>query len=306
MRRFSKLISFVAIALLMLACIAGCSAQNDEDVQSTISAIDAIGEVSLDSDSSIYNAEAKYEALTDRQKKAVSNYDTLVAARNSYNNLIEAEIAKVEKAISGIGEVTLEKASIIDDANSLYQSLPNDAKEQVSNYDVLQSALDTIADLKKKHDEEVKALEKRKAEEAKALSVGDTVSTNQWNITLADAYTSATLESSQSRTSWTASDGSTFLILEFDVEALTSDKLTIDSSAITNIVASYNNNTYKNFDMKYLASELWLSAKRTYLDANIPVHVYVYAALPASALDDEQPINVDLAVAGQDKHLNVR
>ena len=58
--------------------------------------------------------------------------------------------------------------------------------------------------------------------------------------------------------------------------------------------------------MKYLASELWLSAKRTYLDANIPVHVYVYAALPASALDDEQPINVDLAVAGQDKHLNVR
>lgn len=306
MRRFSKLISFVAIALLMLACIAGCSAQNDEDVQSTISAIDAIGEVSLDSDSSIYNAEAKYEALTDRQKKAVSNYDTLVAARNSYNNLIEAEMAKVEKAISGIGEVTLEKASIIDDANSLYQSLPNDAKEQVSNYDVLQSALDTIADLKKKHDEEVKALEKQKAEEAKALSVGDTVSTNQWNITLADAYTSATLESSQSRTSWTASDGSTFLILEFDVEALTSDKLTIDSSAITNIVASYNNNTYKTFDMKYLASELWLSAKRTYLDANIPVHVYVYAALPASALDDEQPINVDLAVAGQDKHLNVR
>ncbi|WP_417751762.1 hypothetical protein [Senegalimassilia faecalis] len=306
MRCFSKLISFVAIALLMLACIAGCSAQNDEDVQSTISAIDAIGEVSLDSDSSIYNAEAKYEALTDRQKKAVSNYDTLVAARNSYNNLIEAEMAKVEKAISGIGEVTLEKASIIDDANSLYQSLPNDAKEQVSNYDVLQSALDTIADLKKKHDEEVKALEKQKAEEAKALSVGDTVSTNQWNITLADAYTSATLESSQSRTSWTASDGSTFLILEFDVEALTSDKLTIDSSAITNIVASYNNNTYKTFDMKYLASELWLSAKRTYLDANIPVHVYVYAALPASALDDEQPINVDLAVAGQDKHLNVR
>ena len=306
MRRFSKLISFVAIALLMLACIAGCSAQNDEDVQSTISAIDAIGEVSLDSDSSIYNAEAKYEALTDRQKKAVSNYDTLVAARNSYNNLIEAEIAKAEKAISGIGEVTLEKASIIDDANSLYQSLPNDAKEQVSNYDVLQSALDTIADLKKKHDEEVKALEKRKAEEDKPLSVGDTVSTNQWTITLADAYTSATLESSQSRTSWTASDGSTFLILEFDVEALTSDKLTIDSSAITNIVASYNNNTYKNFDMKYLASELWLSAKRTYLDANIPVHVYVYAALPASALDDEQPINVDLAVAGQDKHLNVR
>ena len=150
MRRFSKLISFVAIALLMLACIAGCSAQNDEDVQSTISAIDAIGEVSLDSDSSIYNAEAKYEALTDRQKKAVSNYDTLVAARNSYNNLIEAEIAKAEKAISGIGEVTLEKASIIDDANSLYQSLPNDAKEQVSNYDVLQSALDTIADLKKR------------------------------------------------------------------------------------------------------------------------------------------------------------
>lgn len=135
--------------------------------------------------------------------------------------------------------------------------------------------------------------------------VGSVISTDKWEITLTDAYVSATLESSESSTSWTANSG-IFLTLEFDVEALTSDKLTVDGSALTEIQATYNGNTYSNFDMKYLAGQLWISARRTYLDANIPTHIFVYTTLPESALNDDISIDVKLKVAGQDCIIPVR
>lgn len=307
MKNTSKLVStMILTSLIMLACITGCSSQNDEQVISTITAINTIGEVSLDSNDSICAAEGEYEKLSDKQKEAVSNHDVLTAARETYEALIQKEISEVETAISNIGDVSLDKAEAIDYANNLYGALPDDEKNRVSNHKQLKDAISTISLLEKQRDEETREIEKQRENEAKAFSISDSVSTNHWDIALTDAYVSATLQSAQSRTYWTPSDGTVFLILEFDVEALTSDKLAIDSSALTNIVATYNNNTYKYFDMRYVASDLWLPAERRYLDANIPTHVYVYTALPVSALDDGTPISVDLKVAGQDKHLNVR
>ena len=73
--------------------------------------------------------------------------------------------------------------------------------------------------------------------------------------------------------------------MDYDSTLPEADKIPVDQ-AIKNIPLLYNGNTYSNFDMKYLAGELWLSAKRTCFDANIPVHTYVYTTLPATAIDD--------------------
>ena len=136
------------------------------------------------------------------------------------------------------------------------------------------------------------------------IEAGDSIATDKWNIILTDAYVSYTLESDKSRTSWTADNG-VFAILEFDIESLTSDKIPVDQ-AIKNNQLLYNGNTYSNFDMKYLAGELWLSAKRTYFDANIPVHIYVYTTLPATATDDDKQIAVTTTILDQNRIITLK
>ena len=79
--------------------------------------------------------------------------------------------------------------------------------------------------------------------------------------------------------------------MDYDSILPEADKIPVDQ-AIKNNQLLYNGNTYSNFDMKYLADELWLSAKRTCFDANIPVHIYVYTTLPATAIDDDKQIAV--------------
>ena len=63
-------------------------AQADEDaVADVIAKIDAIGEVTKDSGSSIKAARKAYDALSDAQKELVTNYQTLLDAEKSYKKL---------------------------------------------------------------------------------------------------------------------------------------------------------------------------------------------------------------------------
>lgn len=55
--------------------------------EAVIAAIDAIGTVTLDSESAIANARNAYEALSEDQKAQVTNYGTLVAAEEALNQL---------------------------------------------------------------------------------------------------------------------------------------------------------------------------------------------------------------------------
>lgn len=200
----------------------------------------------------------------------------------------EAEIQETVDSIDAIGSVTLESEKAITKARKAYDGLSPEQQEAVGNYDTLVAAEKAYADL------EVAS---------KAMTVGETVSDKDFSVTLTDASISATLESPDSRTYWEADDGSVFAILEFDVEALNSEQIAVDSGAVTDLVANFNGNTYKNWDYKYLASELWLSAKRTYFDANMPVHIYVYTSLPAAASDGT--VTVDMKIAGQSKQIAI-
>ena len=119
---------------------------SDLQVKNVKTKIDGIGEVTLSSSSTIKAARTAYNALTDDQKKQVTNYDVLEAAEKKLSDL---QVENVKNKIDGIGEVTLSSSSTIKAARSAYNALTDDQKKQVTNYDVLQKAESELSDLQK-------------------------------------------------------------------------------------------------------------------------------------------------------------
>ena len=78
--QMKKIISFT---LILLMCLSLCACHSKE-VQNAESLIDAIGEVTVDSEPAILAAEKAYHDLTEAEKSKVANLSTLVAARASY------------------------------------------------------------------------------------------------------------------------------------------------------------------------------------------------------------------------------
>ena len=114
-------------------------------VENAESKISAIGDVTLDSKDAIKDARDTYDALTDDQKKQVTNYDVLETAEAKLSDL---QVENVKTKIDGIGEVTLSSSSTIKAARTAYDALTDDQKKQVTNYDVLEKAEKDLADLK--------------------------------------------------------------------------------------------------------------------------------------------------------------
>lgn len=122
-------------------------------------AIEAIGNVTLDSAGTIGAARAAYDALNDMAKGYVKNLDVLMYAESVYGTLVyqqqEAmmhETAKQEAqpvidAINAIGEVTAEKAKEIKKIRKQYDKLSDLAKQYVTNIGVLQEAENILAGL---------------------------------------------------------------------------------------------------------------------------------------------------------------
>ena len=105
--------------------------------------IKAIGTVTLKSGDSITVARNAYDALADKQKKMVSNYDKLVEAEEKYRILVAAD--NVTQRIKSIGEVTLDSKAAIENAREAYDALPDAGKKYVSGYDTLVTAEKTLA-----------------------------------------------------------------------------------------------------------------------------------------------------------------
>jgi lipoprotein len=207
-------------------------------------------------------------------------------------DLDEEKAKAVNSLIQSIGEVSLESEELINQARGRYDELTSTQKMLVSSYDLLVSA-----------EERLKSLKEEVRQRTMAYAIGDVVTSDDWNISLTKAYTSPRLESSKSRVYWDADEGYAFLILEFDVTCLNSTQPTIDGDGITNLVATVNGNTYSNWTYQYVEGEIWCYIRRTYLDANLPLHIYVYTYIPSGNMNDE--IKVELKVAGQDKMITL-
>lgn len=115
--------------------------------------ISMLGEITLDSGADILAARDAYDALSEAEKELVTNLSTLEAAEEAYAELILAQGASVqqtEELIAAIGEVTLEREPMILRAREAYDALDESAKDQVSNYDKLLEAEETLRVLKER------------------------------------------------------------------------------------------------------------------------------------------------------------
>lgn len=128
----NKYIASLLAASILLLSLAGCG--ENKQIVATKNAIDSIGEVTIDSQNVIEQAEALYNDLEAEEQQAVTNYDVLVEARNEY------DILCAETAIEAIGEVTSESGEAIEYAKKLYEALSLEQQKQVDNYDFLNNA----------------------------------------------------------------------------------------------------------------------------------------------------------------------
>ena len=123
--------------------LTGTGGTVEDSVNAVEELIEAIGTVTLDSLSAIEAAEEAYNRLTDEAKAMVDSelYQKLLDARKTYNQLFEAEKPnKVVEMINSIGDVTLEDQNLIEEIEELYNSLTDDQKAKVTNYEVLVAA----------------------------------------------------------------------------------------------------------------------------------------------------------------------
>ena len=114
----------------------------------------------------VSDARTAYDALTENQKKYVTNYETLLSAEDAIS-LIEKEISEnseaadpVIKKIDAIpNTVTLDSKDKVTDARNAYNLLTANQKAYVTNYKKLTKAEEEIARLEK-NISELKAMDK--------------------------------------------------------------------------------------------------------------------------------------------------
>lgn len=106
-------------------------------VKSVEERINDINEVTLESKYRISSAKASYNRLTNEEKKKVSNYKTLKNSEELYNKLI---LQNAISLIDSIGNVSLESSDSITKARNAYDSLDDELKTQVSNFEVLENS----------------------------------------------------------------------------------------------------------------------------------------------------------------------
>ena len=123
-------------ALLILACLCinVCACDNKcVEAEKADELILAIGEVTLDSESTILAAKMYYDTLTEAQKAKVENYSILESA------IITVDSLKKEKEYSQIYESAkeFEAKNLIDEAFAEYEKLPLDYEDVAQRKDVL-------------------------------------------------------------------------------------------------------------------------------------------------------------------------
>lgn len=107
--------------------------------------INAIGEVTAESEAAIAAARAAYNALDAETQGYVTALAALEAAESALSDL---RVQSVEEIINAIGKVTLESGEAIDAAQAAYDALSNAEAAKVTNADVLAAAKTQLKDLK--------------------------------------------------------------------------------------------------------------------------------------------------------------
>ena len=147
----------IAILLICLTIVSLCSCGKSEAVVAFDDMVAGIGEITVESESALADAQAAFDALTDEEKEqAQESADKLTALKASYDELISKnKVDAVISAIDALGTITLESKAAITEAKSKYNELTADEKAAVTNYNALEAAETTINDLAKAEKERV-------------------------------------------------------------------------------------------------------------------------------------------------------
>ncbi len=135
----------LTLALVMVLSLSACG--QSAAAQSVDEQIDAIGEVTLDSESKIAEAESALAGLAEEDRKQVKGAEDLAKARTAYEALV------VEEAITAIGEVTLEDSEAIQTAQNMLNALSSEDAAKVTNAGALETAAQSLKALKKQQAE---------------------------------------------------------------------------------------------------------------------------------------------------------
>lgn len=124
--------------------IAVISETEYKTLSDTINLIDNIGDVTINSESAVYEARIAYDKLSDNLKELVDNYSILLSAEAELAG-IKGEVETIEKLIEDIGEVTFDSKNTVEAARAGYEALDDELKKAVSNYDKLISAENAVS-----------------------------------------------------------------------------------------------------------------------------------------------------------------
>lgn len=110
---------------------------NFDNLKATYNAIEAIGEVTLASESKIKTAREKFDACDEASKELITNKDVLIAAEEKISEIkVNNAIAEINK----IGKVTIDSKTKIENAKAAYDKLSDAEKGKVTNAATLTKA----------------------------------------------------------------------------------------------------------------------------------------------------------------------
>lgn len=269
------------------------SAFFDACVKGAEDSIGSIGEVTLDSGDAIAKAQEAYDGLTEEQQQAVTNADELKKASETLESL--TAINDCEELIDSIGDVTLDDKTVITKAWQQYGGLSDADQKKVSNIKVLQEARNTLDAL---------------TAEAKILKVGETVKSNNWEITLVSASLEEKIlpgDTNGYYQYYDSGNDSVYIDLLFKIKNTSSSMRGIDEF-IKGYDVTYGDNQYnKDYSICYSASSIMLDVYSwDGIDALNTESFHVISKLPEEAKTNDLPITVSVTLGNENKDITVR
>ena len=173
MKRWIAVLLTIVLCLGLCACGetggSGKKSSGASDAEKEISAeakacaelIEAIGEVSLDSEEAIKKAEEAYAKLADDDKKEISDdAAALETARKTFDGLVKQ--AKVDNVIALIdvfanSTITVDSEDAINAAEDAYNALSEEEQKMVTNYSKLELAKTALGVAQMAEQEKIKA-----------------------------------------------------------------------------------------------------------------------------------------------------
>ncbi len=270
--------------------------EEEKKIASVVALIEAIGDVTLNSEAAINDAEKHFNKLTEDQKEKVTNADKLSAAKDKYNSLLcENCISK----INAIGTVTLYNQQAIVEAEACYNKLSADYKKKITNHNILLEARN-----------EYTRLEKEAAEEAKKLSPNDLFNNGSWEITYKKTSLSTRITPDKKKSFYLyygCDDDEIIVDVVFTIKNISGDELKV-LGIVDNVVVTYNDKyTYDNYRTIYsISDDIDVAYDWDSIEPLKTATLHIGMWIPRTAKTDDGPLKVKLNILGEEKIIIVK